>query len=87
MSSVYLAQARYLLIQKMAIIVIHLADELDEQVCDLHTFDFKASTCLLRTLRRTLREQMADQRTVSPTDFSQYEGMNGSSSLASSSFR
>ena len=79
MSSLYLAQARHLLIQEMAIIIDDLTDELDKKVCALKPTDFAASTDLLHTLKYTLRRQWHCDRPVSPTDDLQYDGINSSS--------
>ena len=85
-SEVFLAQSRYLLIQKLALEITFLPMNLDEEICGLNTFDFAAATNILYILKTTLRCQMHNDRPVSPTDLLQYDGVNSSSSIVSARF-
>ena len=87
MSAAYLAQSRYLLIQKLAIQISALPIELDETICSLNTFDFNATTKVLYILKTAFRRQTHDgDRPISPTDLVQYDGMNSSSSIVCARF-
>ena len=79
--SVYLAQARYALIQTLAMHTSHLDDRVDENVCGLNTFNFVAATDLLHVVAQAFRNEILDgERPLSPTDLIQYDGINTSSS-------
>lgn len=87
MSAAYLAQSRYLLIQKLAIQISALPIEIDEEICTLNTFDFNATTKVLYILKTAFRRQTYDgDPTISPTDLIQYDGMNSSSSIVCARF-